>query len=62
MSIPSPEKDSLLGPTVYKKIAYQILKKGGFFWTTLYNGLDHIMRNETQMVQIGPGWSSELWR
>ena len=27
-----------------------------------YNGLDHIMRYETQMVQIGPGWSSELWR
>ena len=31
MSIPSPEKDSLLGPTVYKKIVHQILKKEVFF-------------------------------
>ena len=30
MSIPSPEKDSLLGPTVHEKNAYQILKKGFF--------------------------------
>ena len=31
MSTPSPEKDSLLGPTVHKKIAYQILKMEFFF-------------------------------
>ena len=26
MSTPSPEKDTLFGPTVHEKIAYQILK------------------------------------
>ena len=31
ISTPSPEKDSLFGPTVHKKIAYQILKKEVFF-------------------------------
>ena len=35
MSTPSPEKDSLLGPSVHEKIAYQNLKHDGFF-TTLY--------------------------
>ena len=30
-STPSPEKDSLLEPTVHEKIAYQILKNEGFF-------------------------------
>ena len=31
MSTPSPEKDTLFGPTVHEKIAYQILKMEGFF-------------------------------
>ena len=31
ISTPSPEKDSLLGPMVHKKIARQILKKEAFF-------------------------------
>ena len=31
MSTQSPEKDSLLGPTVHEKIAYQNLKRDGFF-------------------------------
>ena len=31
MSTPSPEKDSLLGPTVHKKIEYQNLKGDVFF-------------------------------
>ena len=31
MSTPSPEKDTLFGPTVHEKIAYQILKKRRFF-------------------------------
>ena len=31
MSTPSPEKDSLLGPTVHEQLAHQILKKEGFF-------------------------------
>ena len=39
MSTPSPEKDNLLGLMVHKKIAYQIFKKEGFFWITLYIGL-----------------------
>ena len=33
MSTPSPEKDTLFGPTVHEKIAYQILKKVFFFGT-----------------------------
>ena len=33
MSTPSPEKDTLFGPTVHEKIAYQILKMEGFFGT-----------------------------
>ena len=36
ISTPSPKKDTLFGPTVHEKIAYQILKKEGFFWFTLY--------------------------
>ena len=32
MSTQSPEKDSLLGPTVHEKIAYQNLKRDIFFW------------------------------
>ena len=36
MSTPSPEKDSLLGPTVQEKIGDRILKMEGFFWFTLY--------------------------
>ena len=31
ISRPSPEKDSLLGPTVHEQLAHQILKKEGFF-------------------------------
>ena len=31
MSTPSPETDSLLGPTVHKKIEYQNLKEDVFF-------------------------------
>ena len=31
ISTPSPEKESLLGPTVREKIAYQILKEDCFF-------------------------------
>ena len=33
MSTPSPDKDTLFGPTVHKKIAYQILKMEFFFGT-----------------------------
>ena len=33
MSTPSPEKDTLFGPTVHEKIAYQILKWEVFFGT-----------------------------
>ena len=36
MSTPSPEKDSLLGPMVHKKIAHTNFEKGGFFLITLY--------------------------
>ena len=33
--LPSPEKDSLLGPTVQGKIGDKILKMEVFFWFTL---------------------------
>ena len=36
MSIPSPEKDSLLGQTVHEKIAHQILRKEVFLDNLLY--------------------------
>ena len=54
MSTPSPEKDSLLGPTVHKKIEYQNLK-GDVFFAGPFTSMKKLFRILAPLAESRPG-------